>query len=88
MVKKRLFAMLAAAPFIVSLFGAFTACKKPPKGGDTAAPNYQLIDNRAHIGWDKVAGCDGYLIEKSPTRFGKYVEVDFVTKTEYVSDDI
>ncbi|MCI9562172.1 MAG: hypothetical protein HFK03_06815 [Clostridia bacterium] len=88
MVKKRLFAMLAAAPFIVSLFGAFTACKKPPKGGDTAVPNYQLIDNRAHIGWDKVAGCDGYLIEKSPTRFGKYAEVDFVTKTEYVSDDI
>lgn len=91
MIKKRILSFLVSLPFAVSIAGVFTACKKPDSGKkpDTADGNFQIIDNRAHISWDEVEGCTGYLIQKSPSRFGNYADADYVADgTDYVTDDI
>lgn len=92
MIKRRVLSLSAVLPFAISFFGVFAACGGGNDGDgsepEIPAAGFEIKDGSAHIVWNGVEGSTGYIIQKSPSRYGGYKDVDFVENTEYVSDDI
>ncbi|MDE6505385.1 MAG: hypothetical protein K2L42_05900 [Clostridia bacterium] len=88
---KKFIAVFASSVIAAGIFCVFPACSDGDGGKPEDPPkaNYTLKDEIATISWEEVDGCEGYMVQKSPSRFGTYEDIDYVEgKTQYVTDDI
>ncbi len=89
-VEKKAIALLLGLAMSVLSLAAFCSCVKTggasDENGENETSGFSLQDGKACLRWERVSGCDGYRVYKSPSRYGEYVAASEDLKETYYED--